>query len=236
MEKQNKREVIIKYLTMSEELLKEMSEMELQETIQRINQIKEQSVQDGRYLDAQDSKEKLKVVQRILNEKLKRDLKTHNKVQNIKLNERLAKEMENFKEYWNEKIRSYQEDCQKMEQKLIDHNKKTIIDYKEELESSIPLKGKDSKQLLALKTKIDQLAKNEEYKDAHYLQMKAVQIEKEEQKNYKIERQNKITKLIDQKIVVHQNEYFSLRKRILNGLNELEIQRKKEYDELYQKF
>lgn len=31
-------------------------------------------------------------------------------------------------------------------------------------------------------------------------------------------------------------EYDSLRKRILNGMDELEIQRKKEYDRLYLKY
>lgn len=34
----------------------------------------------------------------------------------------------------------------------------------------------------------------------------------------------------------HQNEYNSLRKRILNGLDELEIQRKGEYERLFLKY
>lgn len=51
-----------------------------------------------------------------------------------------------------------------------------------------------------------------------------------------MDREKKINNLIDQKVKFHQNEYNSLRKRILNGLDELEIQRKKEYERLFLKY
>lgn len=61
-------------------------------------------------------------------------------------------------------------------------------------------------------------------------------MEKEEYEKYLLERENKITNLLDSKVTFHQNEYNSLRKRILNGLDELELQRKKEYERLYLKY
>ena len=51
-----------------------------------------------------------------------------------------------------------------------------------------------------------------------------------------MEREKKINNLLEQKIIFHQNEYNSLRKRILNGLDELELQRKKEYERLFLKY
>ena len=61
-------------------------------------------------------------------------------------------------------------------------------------------------------------------------------MEKEEYNKHLIEREKKIQNMLEQKIKMHQNEYNSLRKRILNGLDELEIQRKKEYERLYLKY
>jgi hypothetical protein len=78
--------------------------------------------------------------------------------------------------------------------------------------------------------------KGQEYKDAHYLQQKAFDLEKEEFDKFVLERERKINNHLEQKIKFHQNEYNSLRKRILNGLDELEIQRKKEYEKLFLKY
>ena len=80
------------------------------------------------------------------------------------------------------------------------------------------------------------LAKNQDYKGAHYAQQKAFDMEKKEYERFILEREKKISNLLEQKIQFHQNEYNSLRKRILNGLDELESQRKKEYDRLFLKF
>ncbi len=144
--------------------------------------------------------------------------------------------MEAFSNHWNEKITNYQEECKKMENELIEHNKAQLEEYRNFLEESVPQKPKDSTKLIQLKHQIDMLAKNQDYKDAHYLQQKAYEVEKVEYEKYLIERETKINNLLEQKINFHQNEYNSLRKRILNGLDELEIQRKKEYDRLFLKY
>lgn len=68
------------------------------------------------------------------------------------------------------------------------------------------------------------------------MQQRAFDLEKEEYEKYLIERDKKIANLLDQKITFHQNEYNSLRQRILNGMDELEIQRKKEYERLFLKY
>jgi hypothetical protein len=51
-----------------------------------------------------------------------------------------------------------------------------------------------------------------------------------------MERTKKIENLLDQKISQQKTDYNSLRKRILKGLDELEIQRKGEYDRLFMKY
>lgn len=144
--------------------------------------------------------------------------------------------MKAFTEHWESKIQSYQEECRIMEKELLEHNAKAVADYRASLDESIPTKPKDSPKLISVKAQIENLVRQEEYKDAHYMQQKAFELEKEEIDKYLIERNNKIENLVDQKIQLHQNEYQSLRKRILNGLDELEIQRKNEYDRLFLKY
>ena len=144
--------------------------------------------------------------------------------------------MEAFSDHWNEKITNYQNECKKMESDLIEHNKAQLEEYRTYLEESIPNKPKDSTKLLELKHKIDMLAKNQEYTDAHHVQKQAYVLEKEEYDKFLYDRDIKLNNLLEQKINFHQNEYNSLRKRILNGLDELEIQRKKEYDRLFLKY
>lgn len=118
----------------------------------------------------------------------------------------------------------------------MESSENAIALYREELEKQIPLKPKDSTKLLDLKSKLEQLVRAQEYKDAHYIQQKAVELERTEQEKYFLERQRKIENLIEQKRVQQSNEYQSLKKRVLNGLDELELQRKNEYDKLFLKF
>lgn len=76
--------------------------------------------------------------------------------------------MENFNNHWNEKMTNYQDECKQMENELIEHNKAQLEEYRQQLEEQIPLKPKDSVKLLEVKHQIEQLVRNQEYKDAHY--------------------------------------------------------------------
>ena len=104
------------------------------------------------------------------------------------------------------------------------------------LEASISTKPKDSARLLEAKNQINQLAKNQEYKDAHHLQLKMNKLENEEENKYRLERENKIRNHLDQLATRQRNEHNSLRKKIITGLEELEIKREKEYEMLLHKY
>ena len=113
---------------------------------------------------------------------------------------------------------------------------KCIEEYKKYLEETLPPKPKDSAKILDLKAQLDHLVKQEEYKNAHFTQQMIFDNEKIEVEKYQIERSKKIEALLDQKANQQQNEYLALRKRIINGLDELELQRKAESDRLLLKY
>lgn len=231
-----KRRLVIYLLNMEKKKVEGMDEDELIKTIDQVEEVRLDAVKEGRFLDADNAKKMLKLMRETLEKTKKKEIKTKHLVQRQKLDEDFQKEVDQFTEHWNQKIMTYQEECQSLEAEHIQANRKNLEDYREELEQTIPLKPKDSTKLLDLKAKIEQLVRVQEYKDAHYIQQKAHELEKAELDKYTLERQKKIDNLMDQRVLTHQNEYNSLRKRVLNGLDELELQRKNEYDRLFLKF
>ena len=166
----------------------------------------------------------------------KNDNRQKQAIEKSKIEENFSLEIKSFSDHWEDKINSYQTECKKMEQELLSANQVSLDLYKKELEENIPSKGKDSSKLLDLKSQLEHLVRNEEFKDAHYMQQKCFELERFENEKYQQDRTKKIMILINQKINQHQNEYNALRKRILNGLDELELQRKSEYDRLFLKY
>lgn len=123
-----------------------------------------------------------------------------------------------------------------MERELLANNKLALDEYRKYLEDTIPQKPKDAAKILDLKAQLEQLVRQEEYKDAHYMQQRIFDLERQELEKYLSERAKKIDTLLDQKAAQQQNEYLALRKRVINGLDELELQRKAEYDRLFLKY
>lgn len=123
-----------------------------------------------------------------------------------------------------------------MEKELLANNKLALDEYRKYLEDTIPQKPKDAAKILDLKAQLEQLVRQEEYKDAHYMQQRIFDLERQELEKYLAERAKKIETLLDQKAAQQQNEYLALRKRVINGLDELELQRKGEYDRLFLKY
>lgn len=171
-----------------------------------------------------------------LNKLKKSDVKSRQNVEKSKLEEDFQSEVSAFGNHWADRIGNYQKECQNMEKELLANNKQALEEYKNYLDETLPPKPKDCAKLLDLKTQLEHLVRQEEYKDAHYMQQRIFEMEKVENEKYQGERNKKVEALLDQKANQQQNEYLALRKRIINGLDELELQRKSEYDRLFLKY
>jgi len=171
-----------------------------------------------------------------LNKLKKTDVKSRQNVEKSKLEEDFQSEVTAFGSHWADRIGNYQKECQNMEKELLGNNKQALEEYKSYLDETLPPKPKDCAKLLDLKTQLEHLVRQEEYKDAHYMQQRIFELEKSENEKYQVDRNKKVEALLDQKANQQQNEYLALRKRIINGLDELELQRKSEYDRLFLKY
>lgn len=145
-------------------------------------------------------------------------------------------EHEQFTKHWDDKITHYKEECTKLEEMLLDKQRRDFVEYEQNINQSLPTKFKDSAKLIECKAMVQKLANSQEYKDAHYMQQKVLKMEQEEEEKFRIERDNKIKLLLEQQAVKQKNEHATLRKKILTGLEELELKKVKEYDMLILKY
>lgn len=223
-------------LNMEKKKVMKLSEEEILQLLGELDLIRQESVEEGRYLDADNAKNKMKQVNQILDKKRKRNMKNKHHLEKNKLDEDFENEMESFSAFWDEKIMKYQEECRQLEKMLLTKNQEELEDYNQSLNKTIPLKFKPSPKMLEMHATLNQLLKNQEYKDAHYLQQKICVLERKEEEKYFYERDRKIEHLLESMKQRHNQEYNTLKKKIILGLEELEINRKKEYEKLLLKF
>ena len=163
-------------------------------------------------------------------------MNTKHYVEKDKLDNEFSTELDQFNQHWDDKILKYKEECTKLEELLLEKQKQDFENYELSLEQNIPDRPKDSPKVLEFKHQIEQLANNQDYKEAHNIQQKLIKLMTEEQNKYNFERENKQKNLLEQFIAKQRNEHNSLRKKIITGLEELEIKREKEYEMLLHKY
>lgn len=236
MSEENKREFIMSRLNIEKRAVMKLSEEEILVLINELDAIRAESVEEGRYLDADNAKNKIKQVTGILDKKRKRNMRSKHNMEKHKLDEDFESEMQSFSGFWDEKIMKYQEECRQLEKMLLGKNEEELEDYNQSLNKTIPLKFKPSPKMLEMHATLNQLLKSQQYRDAHYLQQKICLLEKQEEEKYFYERDRKIEKLLQAMKTRHNQEYNTLKKKIILGLEELEINRKKEYEKLLLKF
>ena len=236
MNERERKEFIMTRLNIVKKRVIKMSEEEVLQLLEELDMIRQESVEEGRYLDADNAKNKMKQVNQILDKKRKKNMKTKHNLEKNKLDEDFENEMQSFSAFWDEKIMKYQEECRQLEKMLLTKNQEELEDYNQSLNKTIPLKFKPSPKMLEMHATLNQLLKNQEYRDAHYLQQKICVLEKTEEEKYFYERDRKIEHLLESMKQRHNQEYNTLKKKIILGLEELEINRKKEYEKLLLKF
>lgn len=236
MNEKERKEFIMNRLNMDKRKVMKLSEEEIVTLLGELDMIREESVEEGRYLDADNAKNKMKQVNQVLDKKRKKNMKNKHNLEKNKLDEDFENEMQSFSGFWDEKIMKYQEECRQLEKMLLTKNQEELEDYNQSLNKTIPLKFKPSPKMLEMHATLNQLLKNQAYRDAHYLQQKICTLEGKEEEKYFYERDRKIEHLLSSMKQRHNQEYNTLKKKIILGLEELEINRKKEYEKLLLKF
>lgn len=87
-----------------------------------------------------------------------------------------SEEFNNFNIFWDRKMEEYINEAKKIEESLLLKQTEFYKNFEQEIEKSIPLKPKESAELLNLKKIEEQLAQQKEYIEAHKVQQKRIQL------------------------------------------------------------
>ncbi len=98
----------------------------------------------------------------------------------MQIEEAQNKEYEQFQQQWEQRIGEKEQEHETLLQQLQDRHQKELEENRQVLENKIPQVFKASSELLNNKKIQDQLARQKEYAEAHKVQQKIIQLEKEE--------------------------------------------------------
>ena len=127
-------------------------------------------------------------------------------------------------------MQQFEQDANKAENELITRQKDEFNVVSSELNSVMPLKPKESSEILNLRKIEANMAKQKNYKDAHQIQTKINELEKAEQNEWNIHRETSIKNQLNQLSQRHQNELNTLKKRINTGMEEMKKNRSVELE------
>ncbi|CAD8074545.1 unnamed protein product [Paramecium primaurelia] len=209
---------------------------DLEEYIQILFDHQKSCEKAGKYLEADQAKKRLAELKKELDIKNKGDVKDRHCSEKQEIEKAHLEEFNQFNQFWDQKMIEFDTEAQKIKELTLQRHEDELRQFSEELENSLPLKPKDSAELLALKKTEEQLARQENYLEAHVIQSRIQTQEKDEYEKWTSCRQQKIRNLITQLRQKQINELNALTQRILSGQEEQRKIRSQELEKLLQKY
>lgn len=163
-------------------------------------------------------------------------LATRQKLENEEIESFYQQELSVHNSKWQEKFAEFKQGCKDAEDQL---NKRQALEFestKTSLEESIPIIPKHSPELLNLKKIQDTLVRNKEYKQAHYIQQKMIELEEKLKQTWGFDRDTKIQQSMAALTKKQENEQASFKQKILAGAEEMKKMKEAELDGLVKKY
>ena len=145
-------------------------------------------------------------------------------------------ELKLFNDDWDDRMQKYKAKCQESEDQLNQKQNNERETTTKSLEESIPIIPKHSSEFLNLKRIQDTLVRNKEYKEAHTIQQKMIELEETEKLTWGEDRLAKIQQNLTSLGKVQENEMNSFRQKAKNGFEELKKQKASKLESLIKKY
>ena len=190
---------------------------------------------EGKYLEANEIKAK---IDKLRNSNRNMRTETLNLIQNKQseeLEENYNSEYERISDMWDNRLLSFIENGNKIEDKLAQNQISKLEELINHLTSNYPT-IKYSKEYLNLKQIEKNLVKQERYQEANYYKSKCDKLEKEETEKYNKERNDKIHKKVEALGLKFENEKKVLREKLDRNFELLKVQRDKELKHITNKY
>ena len=203
--------------------------------LMQLLQEKEKLVSEGKYLEANEIKSKIDQLRKSNKNMRTQTLNLIQNKQNEDLEENYNLEYQNVSDMWDNKLLSFIENGNKLEEELVQNQNNKLEELINELTSNYP-SIKFSKEYLNLKQIEKNLVKQERYQEANYYKSKCDKLEKEEIEKYNKERSDKIHKKAEALGLKFENEKKVLREKLDRNFELLKVQRDKELKQITSKY
>ncbi|KAL4508358.1 hypothetical protein ABPG72_003662 [Tetrahymena utriculariae] len=208
----------------------------LEEQIDVLSEHQQNCMKQGKYIEAEMAQKKIKELKDKLEKKRKEELKQRHLNEKLGVEKAHLEEFNQFNEFWDKKMAEFNEEAKNIETELIQRQDDEYQRVSEELEKAVPFVPKDSSEVLNLMKMEEHLAKQNRYLEAHQIQQKRIQLQKEEGNGWNQQRLAKIKNQLNQLRQRQNNELNALRQRIYSGQEEQRKNRSIELERLLQKY
>lgn len=154
----------------------------------------------------------------------------------LAIDDEFQEQYDSFEDFWEQKLKHYDIESSEIEHNLQIDQEAERTKFQEELEQSLQNSGKMSAKFINLQFKMEQMAKNQRFKEA--AEVKAL-LEEEYNKciaRIEQERQRKIQKAMEKLMKRQETELNSLEQKITGNRNDLETAKDKDYDNIVKKY
>ena len=203
--------------------------------LMQLIQEKEKLVSEGKYLEANEIKAKIDKLRKSNRNMRTQTLNLIQNKQNEELEENYNQEYQKLSDLWDNKLLSFIENGNKIEDELALNQNSKLEELINELTSNYP-PIKFSSEYLNLKQIEKNLVKQERYQEANYYKSKCDKLEKEEIEKYNKERSDKIHKKAEALGLKFENEKKVLREKLDRNFELLKVQRDKELKHITNKY
>ena len=203
--------------------------------LMQLIQEKEKLVSEGKYLEANEIKAKIDKLRKSNRNMRTQTLNLIQNKQNEELEENYNQEYQKLSDLWDNKLLSFIENGNKIEDELALNQNSKLEELINELTSNYP-PIKFSSEYLNLKKIEKNLVKQERYQEANYYKSKCDKLEKEEIEKYNKERSDKIHKKAEALGLKFENEKKVLREKLDRNFELLKVQRDKELKQITSKY
>lgn len=152
------------------------------------------------------------------------------------LEARHMEEFKSFNEEWEDKMNKFREASENQKAELVAKQAKDAEEYRKKLEEDIPAIPKHASGYLNNRRVQESLVRQKNYKDAHYVQQKMVELEAEEQSHWGETRARQIEQYMNTLKKQQASEMRSLEKKVQTGFSELKKMKAKAMETLIRRY
>jgi len=210
---------------------------DLDAIVQALDQKRLSYEREGKYEEAEATKQKLEQFQEQSEQKRREDLKARQLSDRLGVEEAHMRELQEFNAHWDNKVAEFESHAASLQTTLRDRHKSEYSKAREKygMETE-PRNPRWSRDLLNLRKIQDTLAKMKKYQEAMKMKQQADQVEAKETESWRMKREAKIRALEDQFLHKQALEMSGLTKRIVSGREEQRQARKVELERLLQRY